>query len=272
MELTQSLFVGLIGIALSFQYLAASFGVGYGTPLTPVLLIMGFSPLQIIPAVLLSQLAGGLAGGLAHHRAGNISLDFRQDEGIRKRLRGLGYLPRSIDSKVVFVLVGCGAVGVILGAFTAVNIPTIALEIYIGAMVLGIGLAILLQRNRASMFSWRRLTALGILGAFNKGVSGGGYVPLVTGGQIISGREARNSVATTTLAVAIVCGVGFLSYFLLRGNIYWMLVVATTIGAVAAAPLAARTVQKASSQKLRLIIGIATIALGSVTLTRIFNF
>ena len=104
--------------------------------------------------------------------------------------------------------------------FTAVNIPQLALEIYIGALVLSIGLMVLFWRSRNSALSWRSIVAIGVLGAFNKGVTGGGYVPLVTGGQIISGREARSSVGSTTVSIAILCAVGFLAYLIVEGNIY----------------------------------------------------
>jgi len=36
----------------------AAMGMGYGTILTPVLLMVGFDPLQVVPAVLVSQLVG----------------------------------------------------------------------------------------------------------------------------------------------------------------------------------------------------------------------
>lgn len=273
MELTLSLFVVTLLIALLCQYMSISFGMGYGTTLTPLLLILGFSPLQVVPAVLLSQLVGGTIGGLAHHRLGNIELDFRRDDNLIKgRLRRLGYLPRSFDSKIIFALAACGIIGVLVGVLAAVNIAKVAIETYIGAMVLGIGLIILLRRSHKGTFSWRSLIALGLLGAFNKGISGGGYVPLVTGGQIISGRETRSSVASTTVAVAIVCAVGFLSYLLIKGDVYWMLAAATGIGSIIAAPFAALTVKKANTKKLRLAIGLALTILGALTLAKTFIF
>lgn len=273
MELTLGLFVVAVVIAFVCQYASVSLGMGYGTALTPLLLILGFSPLQVVPAVLLSQLVGGMIGGLAHHRAGNIMLDFRRDTKlIKERLRGLGYLPRSIDSKVIFILAACGVIGVLIGVFTAANIPKLVLETYIGAMVLGIGLTIILRRSYKGAFSWRGLITLGLLGAFNKGVTGGGYVPLVTGGQIISGRETRSSVGSTTVAVAIVCAVGFVGYVLVKGDIFWMLAAATSIGSIIAAPFAALTVRKANAEKLRFATGLAIVILGALTLARTFIF
>ena len=270
MEITPTLFAVIAIIALLCEYMDASIGMGYGTALSPILIIIGFLPLQVVPAVLLGQLVGGLAGGFFHYRLGNISLDFRRDEAIKKRLRGLGYMPRSVDSKVIFILTICGFVGGLAAVFFALNIPTVALNTYIGVMVLGIGIVILIRRNRKSNLSWRGLIGIGLLSAFNKGASGGGYGPLVTGGQIISGREAKSSIGSTTLAEALVCIVAFVSYVLLKGDIYWTLAAATSIGSIVAAPLAAMTVKKINSQRLKIVIGIATSLLGILTIVKIF--
>ena len=139
--------ISLPVLAFFCEYIDSALGMGYGTTLTPILLIAGFAPLEVVPAVLLGQIAGGLVGGLAHQRVGNISLDFRRDEElIREKLRWLLYLPKSSDAKVVFVLVLCGIVGALVGVFSAVSIPSLALKAYIGAMVLAIGLLVVRQR------------------------------------------------------------------------------------------------------------------------------
>lgn len=273
MEVTSGLIAGLFLLALVCQFLSVSLGVGYGTTLTPMLLIIGFTPLQIVPAVLLSQLIGSTIGGFAHHRAGNIELDFRRDDNmLRERLRWLGYLPRSVDAKVILILVVTGIIGVLIGVFTALNIPQVVLETYIGVLVLGVGLTIVIQRSRKAAFSWKSLIALGVFSAFNKGVSGGGYVPLVTGGQIIIGREIKSSVGITTVSVAIVCAVGFLSYLLISEEMYWTLAITTVIASVIAAPFAAITVKRINTQKLRIIIGIAVFILGIFILVNTYLF
>ncbi|MCL0064545.1 sulfite exporter TauE/SafE family protein [Dehalococcoidia bacterium] len=270
MEITIVLFVIVCLLAFSCMYLDASIGMGYGTALTPLLLLLGFPPLAVVPAVLLGQVVGGLVGGLAHHLVGNINLDFRHDEKIKERLRGFGYMPRSIDAKVVFLLVSCGIIGAVIGVLTAVNIPDIVLTAYIGVMVLGIGVVILVRGNRKAKLSWEGLAGVGLLGAFNKGIWGGGYGPLVTGGQIISGREVRSSVGSGAVAEAIVSVVGFLGYMLAVGHILWSLAGAIAIGSVVAAPFAALTVRRIGSQRLTFIVGLVALILGISTLARIF--
>jgi uncharacterized membrane protein YfcA len=270
MEITPALFALIAIIALLCEYADASLGMGYGTALSPILLIIGFMPLQVVPSVLLGQLVGGLAGGFFHHKMGNISLDFRRDEAIKKRLRGLGYMPRSLDSKVIFILAICGFIGALAAVFFALNIPTLTLKIYIGIMVLVIGIVILIRRNRETNLSWKGLVGIGLLSAFNKGASGGGYGPLVTGGQIISGREAKSAIGSTTFAEALVCIVAFVSYVVLKGDIFWKLAAATSIGSVVAAPLAAMTVKRVNTGRLKFVIGMATSLLGALTIAKIF--
>jgi len=269
-EVTPHMFVAVMVLSLLFEYMDASLGMGYGTTLTPTLLIIGFAPLEVVPAVLLGQLVGGLVGGVAHHRLGNISLDFRRDQSIKGRLRRFGYIPRSLDSKVILLLAVCGIAGAVVGVFTAVNIPEVALKTYIGAMVLAIGIVILIRARHRGRFSWKGLTGLALLSSFNKGISGGGYGPLVTGGQIVVGREVRSSVGSTTIAEVTVCIVSFLSYLFVEGDIYWRLAAATGIGSIAAGPFAALTVSKIEEQKLKYTIGVVTIALGIYTLVNTF--
>jgi uncharacterized membrane protein YfcA len=64
--------------------------------------------------------------------------------------------------------------------------------------------------------------------------------------------------------------VAFVSYLVLKGDIYWMLAAATSIGSVIAAPFAAMTVKRIDSQKLKIVIGIATSLLGALTIAKVF--
>jgi uncharacterized membrane protein YfcA len=60
------------------------------------------------------------------------------------------------------------------------------------------------------------------------------------------------------------------SYVVLKGDIYWRLAAATSIGSVIAAPFAAMTVKRIDSRRLKIVIGIATTLLGVLTITKIF--
>jgi len=272
MEAALGIFIAVAVIALLCEYVDASLGGGYGTTLTPLLLVIGFVPLDVVPAVLLGQLVGGVVGGYFHYRLGNINLDFNHGGRLSKaKEHWLRFLPWSLDAKVILLLAICGIIGAVTGVVLAVNIPENVFRLYIGMVVLGMGIIILVRRNHNSPFSWRRLVGIGLLGAFNKGISGGGYGPLVTGGQILSGREVKSSIGSTTVAEVSVCIVGFLAYvFLLKGGIHWALATSTAIGSVMAGPFAAFTVKKVETRKLKLVVGLIITILGAWTLAKTF--
>ncbi len=253
------------------EYVDSSLGMGYGTTLTPLLLLIGFKPLQVVPAILFSEFVTGVLSAAFHHRYGNVSFDFSKDRKIVSgRLRFLGYLPNSEDAKVSYVLTVLGVLGVISAVFFSLNVPKIILNLYIGFMIFFIGAYILFKINRPSKFNWKSFSFIAILSGFNKGVSGGGYGPLVTGGQVVTGRGAKNSVGSTSLAEGIICLIGFILYLLLKGNIEWKLALPLFIGATLSTPLSAITVKKIRERKMKFIIGYVTIFLGILTITKIF--
>lgn len=272
MDLNLGLFLLVLFTALLCQYLSIAVGTGYGIILAPLLLIMGFSPLQVVPAILFSHLAGGIVGSVLHQRLGNIEMGFKragQSSTGGKKSRPASLLPQSADTRVVATLAGFGVIGVLLGALIAINIPGTALGIYIGITVLLVGIMILFYRGRKRNFSWKGLTALGLIGGFNKGISGGAFVVMAAGGQIVAGRGARSSLGSTTVAVTIVSAAGFLSYLLLGTDINWALLAAASIGSVVAAPFAVLTVRKMSIGKLELAVGLTTTMLGIATLVKV---
>ena len=44
-------------LAFVCEFVDSTLGMGYGTSLTPILLLMGFEPLQVVPAVPFSIIA-----------------------------------------------------------------------------------------------------------------------------------------------------------------------------------------------------------------------
>ena len=64
----------------------------------------------------------------------------------------------------------------------------------------------------------------GTIASFNKGMSGGGYGPIVTVGQILSGVEGKSAVGITSLAEGLTCLVGVITYiFISKSPIDWKL-------------------------------------------------
>lgn len=258
----------VFGLAFVCEFIDSTLGMGYGTTLTPVLLLMGYGPAQIVPAVLLSELATGGFAAFMHHRAGNAFFDFRNtpEHRIVKRMGKLGYLPRSRDARIVWVLGVCSLVGAVGASLVAVSIPAFHLKLVIGTIVTGMGILILVRHRAAPVFSWKRITGLGVVAAFNKGLSGGGYGPLVTSGQILSGVATKSAVAVTSMAESFTCLVGVLAYLLNGAAVDWKVAPLLTLGAVLSVPFSAGAVRRMKVGKFTLIVGAGTVILGLLTL------
>ncbi len=239
--------------ALACEYMDSSLGMGYGTTLTPLLLLAGFEPLQIVPAILLSELVTGLAAGALHHRDGNA--DFLRDHRTRRTVWLLGSL---------------SGVGALLAVWLAVSLSRFWLGLFIAGIVIAMGAIILFTRNRQIPYRAGGIVAVGAVAAFNKGLSGGGYGPLVTAGQVVSGLPAKNAVAVTSVAESLACLVGVLAYLGAGKAIAWELALPLALGALLSVPMATLTVRHAREATLRGLVGWITVALGGVTLLKLF--
>jgi uncharacterized membrane protein YfcA len=247
-------FILVIVLAFFCEYIDSSLGMGYGTALTPILLILGYNPLQIVPAVLLSELISGLSAAFFHHRLKNVNFNIGNS-----------------DFKIAFIMAGCSIFGVLAAVYIALNLPVFYVKLYIGLLVFSMGILILVTLNRMYKFSWGKIVSIGLLAAFNKGISGGGYGPLVTSGQILTGVKSKNAIGITSLAEGLTCLVGVIIYFKYTNHtIEWDLAPSLVLGAILSVPFATYTVKKFKESRLRLIVGISTLILGLVTLGKLF--
>jgi uncharacterized protein len=245
-------FVILALIAFVGEYVDSSLGMGYGTTITPLLILLGFKPLDIVPAVLLSEFVTGVSAGGMHHVLGNVKFS-----------RG------NKASSITAVLAACSVVGTVASVVLAVSLPAQWVKLYIGVMILAIGVFILIFQHRQVKFSYAKITTLGLIAAFNKGISGGGYGPLVTGGQVLVGVREKQAIGVTSLAEGIVCLVGLILYLAIKGGLYWPIAGPLLVGALLSVPAATVTVKVLPEKFLRRSIGYATVFLGVMALVKI---
>ena len=241
----------LMPLAFICEYIDSSLGMGYGTSLTPLLLLMGFEPLQVVPAVLFSEFVSGIIAASFHHSLANVS-----------------FKSGSKDTKVALVLSVFAVLGTIIAVVLATKLPATILKIWIGAIVLFMGVFILATFKRKPRFSWRKIITLGTIASFNKGMSGGGYGPLVMGGQLLSGIGVKNAVGITSLSEGITCLVGVILYFFLNSQVDWSLAPWLMAGAVLSVPLAAHTLKKIPEKQIRIAIAVVIVILGCLTLAK----
>lgn len=342
----------IVAIAFLSEFMDASLGMGYGTTLTPVLLILGYDAAVIVPSVLLSEFITGIVSTIAHGLLKNYKLGQKKrkiNRIIRKRKRkvkrgilitdpienlsGLSNIQTNTtpsatfqgikevedddefeyedvieeievdiesktfkeklhnltdDTKVILILSIFGIIGTIFSAVISVvfnynEIFNFGVKIYIGLMVFAMGIIILVLRNKEYGFSLKRIVSLGALAGFNKGISGGGYGPITVSGQILSGREGKSAIASTSFSETVICFFGVSAYIVtniienFRGGTsitwdYLELAPYLVIGAVISAPLAALVTNKIKNEWLKVGVGWATILLGIFSLIRIILF
>jgi hypothetical protein len=180
-------------LAAFFEFMDASAGMGFGTALTPLLLVIGFDPKQIVPVVMIQQGAAGLVGAFLHREFENVEWKFK---------------PMSETVKLWLTIggVGCLAVTVsIVGVYKILHLDKVWIETYVAVLLLGMALVSAFQARKERPYKPNRMIGWAALAAFNKGVGGGGYGPVTTIGGILSGVPVKSMLAVTAIAEGTVC-------------------------------------------------------------------
>ncbi len=240
-------------LAFCCEFVDSSLGMGYGTTLTPILLLMGYELKIIVPVVLLSEFLTGMMAGGFHHVLGNVDFKFK-----------------SRDSNIVAVLAGAGIFGALVAVQFLTRVPTFYAKVYFALMITAMGVIILARRNGKYGFSWSKVVGLGLLSSFNKGMSGGGYGPLVVGGQVLSGCEAKSAVGCTSLAESLVCLVALIGFAASGIFPTWTLAVPIVLGAMLSAPCAAAMTKYLDSKvDLKRVVGVVVLLLGFLCIYKV---
>jgi uncharacterized membrane protein YfcA len=236
--------LAIVLAAFLCEYIDSSLGMGYGTTLTPLMILVGFDPRQVVPCVLVSELVTGIAATLMHHRDGNV--DFFRNKQARW---------------TAILLSALSTVGAVAAVSLAVSVNRAALSTIIGVIILVTGVATLATIRRQLRYRPSHIIGIGAIAAFNKGLSGGGYGPLVTAGQVVSGVSSKHAVAITSLAESFTCLVGLIAYLVLGEGFNWSLALPLACGALMSVPLATLTVRRMPDAVMRASVGCMTCAL-----------
>ena len=241
MSIISLVIVGLIGVV--GEIVDSSLGMMYGTLLSPILVLLGYSPKLVVPSILLSQAIGGGVAAFRHNRFRNANF------------RGL-----TRDLKISLAIIIPGLLACILGAFVGQKISAVALRYYIGILVILMGL--LCVRPIHYKFSWRRIWGIGALAGFNKALSGGGFGPVTATGKIVSGVDPKVSVGTTTLAEVPICLLSFTLWIILGGSIAWEFPLVLCIVAAIGGFIGPIITLKINTKVLRMVVGMLALVSG----------
>lgn len=224
-------------------------GMGFGFTITPIMLLLGYTPVEAVPSVLFSSFIGGVFSSFFNQMEKNVDFSWN-----------------SRPTRIALFTAGMGIIGSIVGVNLSFNLPERTVGLYIGLIVISSGALVIYSKGLVSSFSWIKMSFISLLGSLNKGLTGSGFGPVITTGTMLSGIDEKSSVSIQSLSESFVSLVGFLTYLHLREPIsYYPLIVMST-GVVAASPVAARIMHLLEGDKMRNMVGILALVIGLITL------
>jgi uncharacterized membrane protein YfcA len=193
----------VVALAVIFEFLDSAAGMGYGTAFTPLLLIMGYDPMQIVPVIMIQQACAGLISSYIHREFGNIEWRFK---------------PMSETVKLWLIIAVTGSLAVVFSIFSVYAVFKLAkiwIKLYVCILLMAMAIISIIHAKRTLNYHPRKMLFFGALAGFNKGIGGGGYGPVVTIGGIMSGIPVKSMMAVTALSEGTVCVVSILVWFFL---------------------------------------------------------
>jgi len=248
-------FAPLVALAFFLEMVDNGLGGGFGTILSPLLILLGYSPEVVVPSILFSEMVSGLWGGAWHVKFGNVNF-------------------RAVGLTLAGSLAAMGLATYVTGAI----LPPPVVKLVIGVMAVVMGVFVVIRSYMTERFARVRVSnrpsyfaLLGALIGYNKGTSGGNYGPFSVSGYMVLGLPAAVAVGTTTIAEGIACALGVAMYSKITGIVLGV-ALPLALGSFMADPVSAWA---NNCLKLRLtqpfhgrLIGAAMVSIGAVALLR----
>jgi len=197
----------IILLAFLFESIDSMAGMGFGTALSPLLFLLGYSPLQIVPAILISETITGITDTIFDHEFKNVRYSFH---------------PLNDATKIALIMAFFGCLAIFVSIFLgyyAIKFPNLLIKTYVAILVIFMGISgflrVKLRKIEFSKSNPKMLICFSALAGFNKGIGGGGYGPVITMGQIFSGIYEKSATAIVSFTESIVSFVGILTFFLI---------------------------------------------------------
>ena len=197
--------VVVIALAFIFETVDSSAGMGFGTALSPLLLVLGFQPLQVVPVLVAAQAFTSAFAGVMHSEFRNIDFSWRP-------------LNRATKTVLLVATPGVlGAIGAAVLTYSTFELPDTFIETYIAVVVVVMAALVATNALRGGRRKYRpgRLPFFGAVAGVNKGIGSGGYGPVVTLGGVMSGVLEKTSVAITTMSEGFASTAGAITFLVI---------------------------------------------------------
>lgn len=252
----------VIILAFLFETMDSSAGMGFGTGLTPLLFLMGYDPLQVVPILLISEGVTGITAGLFHHEFENVKFSIKR--------------PITKETKIMLMIAIIGCFSIILSvilAYLAIGFEKNIIKAYVGILVLVMGIIALFKfKHKSSKYRPKTLAFFSALAGFNKGIGAGGYGPVVMLGQIFSGIYEKTATAIVSLSEGFVSIVGVLSFLFITSygvTIDYSLLPSIFTGGFIAALISPYMVRVIPNKIWKIVIPVYAITMGIITIIKL---
>ena len=256
----------VIVLAFLFETMDSCAGMGFGTGLTPLLFVLGYEPLQVVPILLISEAITGFTSGFFHQEFGNV--DFK----IKK--------PINRETRVMLNIAIIGCFSIILSVFLtyySVKVDKTIIKTYVAILVILMGIIAMIKiKFSSSNYKPKLLTFFSALAGFNKGVGAGGYGPVVMLGQIFSGIYEKTATAIVSVSEGFVSIAGVVSFLFipiisnLPIEIDFLLLPSIFTGGFIAAILAPYIVRIFPNKIWKIVIPVYALSIGIYVLAQLF--
>ncbi len=248
--------VALAAVAAGFAsgVLSALLGIGGAVVTTPVVRLLGGTPVEAVGSTVPAIVPGAISGAWRYAREGMV------------------------EWRLALTLGATGSVLAVVGALTSDVVPGRLLMVFTATVMLWAGLSVVLKVRRGrgapadddpieDAGARRSLVAVGALGAvagFVAGLLGVGggivLVPVLTGPLRV---PMRRAVASSLVAVAIF-QIPALTTHVWLGHVNWALAIPLMVGVIPGAQVGARLTVASSDRTIRILFGVLIIVLAIV--------
>jgi uncharacterized protein len=209
-----------------FEYMDSAGGMGYGTALTPLLLMSGFDPKQVVPLIMITEMVTGLVAGIIHGEFENVEWKLR---------------PMNETTKLVILVAITGMLASsisVTAVYKILQLHKFWVKLYVTVLLIVMGVCSVLTAKTYLKYRPNLMWIFAFVGGFNKGVGGGGYGPVITVGGLLAGVPVKSMVAVTSLAEGLTCLAAVITWFVLLSTgtvVDYLLLPSFVIGTILAA-------------------------------------
>jgi uncharacterized protein len=242
-EFATSDFLVFVLIGFLAQIVDGALGMAFGVLTTTSLLTFGVAPAAASAMTHITECFTTAASGASH------------------------LYHRNVDWRLVIRLAPAGMIGGAIGAYLLANIDGEAVEPFVSAYLVIIGIYILFKALRPQ---WRRdvhdwmVPYIGGTGGVLDAMGGGGWGPIVTSSLLGRGHDPKKVIGSTNLTEFAVTTVISITFILALGWSELSSAVGLILGGILAAPVGALIVKKLPVKPLMVAVSVVIIGTAAI--------